>query len=265
MERKNKLVLSLLIVLVMVAAMFSSFGLNFFGGSHAEIVLPTPRPSGSLSPGEENDPSSSGLVEKVRVTPETVQNVIATLDRPDNYARTVTVEMATGENQAGSFTARVLVDGTWTDIKLDQEFQPMGTQRTVVDYNPETGTGTLYRWYERGTGVKSWPVGKEGPDLAQHIPTYEDVLELDPEDIVDANFVARDGVPCIYVEAFVEGLGYLERYWVSTDNGLLVLAETSKEGRVVMRMSSTEADVLQAGEEDRFTLPDGTVLYQPSR
>ena len=72
----------------------------------------------------------------------------------------------------------------------------------------------------------------------------------------------REGVPCVYVEAQVEPLGYLERYWVSTDDGLLSAAETSQDGVVVMRMSSTSAEVLQTAGEERFTLPDGTVLHQ---
>ena len=105
-------------------------------------------------------------------------------------------------------------------------------------------------------------MGESGADLAQHIPTYEDVLALDTEAIVDANYVTRDGVPCIYVETAVDTLGYLERYWVSTDNGLLVSSETVKDDVVVMRMRSTDAEVLQAAEKDRFTLPDGTVLYE---
>ena len=99
MERKNKLVLFLLIVLVMGVAMFSGFGLTLFGGSEVEIVLPTPIPSGS---GTGEGPGESGWVEDVRVTPETVQNVIATLARPENYSRTVTVEMAAGEDRTGT-------------------------------------------------------------------------------------------------------------------------------------------------------------------
>ena len=138
----------------------------------------------------------------------------------------------------------------------------MGTQYTIVYTDPESGAGTLYRWYANSTEVKSWPVGESGADLAQHIPTYEDVLALDTEAIVDANYVTRDGVPCIYVETAVDTLGYLERYWVSTDNGLLVSSETVKDDVVVMRMRSTDAEVLQAAEKDRFTLPDGTVLYE---
>ena len=259
MERKNKLVLFLLIVLVMTMALISSFGLNLFTGGGAEIVLPTPAQS---DPGGEEGPEEGGLALPVRTTPETVQSIIATLTRPENYARTVTVEMATGADQAGSFTASVLVDGAWTSIELTRSFQPMGAQYTIVYTDPEDGEGRLYRWYAGSTQVTSWTVGENGADLAQHIPTYEDVLELDPASIVDADYVLRNGVPCIYVETAVDGLGYLERYWVSTDNGLLVASETVKEGIVVMRMRSTEAEVLQAAEKDRFTLPDGTVLYE---
>ena len=260
MERKNKLVLFLLIVLVMGVAMFSGFGLTLFGGSEVEIVLPTPIPSGS---GTGEGPGESGWVEDVRVTPETVQNVIATLARPENYSRTVTVEMAAGEDRTGIYTASVLVDGAWTSVWLDHDaYRSVGEQRTILYLDPETGEGTLYRWYGTGGEVVSWPVERGEDDLTQHIPTYEDVLELDPDSIVDAGFVVRDGVSCVYVEAQVEELGYLERYWVSTENGLLIAAETSKDGVVVLRMSSTEAEVLQTADEERFTLPDGTVLHR---
>lgn len=259
MERKNKLVLFLLIVLVMTVALISSFGLNFFAGGGAEIVLPTPA---ATQPGGETGLEGGGRVLPVRTTPETVQSIIATLTRPENYARTVTVEMATGADQAGSFTASVLVDGAWTSVELTQSFQPMGTQHTIIHTDPESGEGTLYRWYSGSTEVKTWTVGERGADLAQHIPTYEDVLALDQDAIVDANYVTRDGVPCVYVETAVDDLGYLERYWVSTGNGLLVASETVKNGVVVMRMRSTDAEVLQAAEKDRFTLPDGTVLYE---
>lgn len=261
MERKNKLVLFLLMILVMGVAMFSGFGLILFSGTEAEIVLPTPLPSGS-GPGA-GGTEANGWVADVQVTPETVQNVIATLSRPENYARTVTVEMSTGENRTGAYTASVLVDGAWTSVWLDHEaYRSTGQQRTILYCDPETGAGTLYRWYGDGGEVARWPVERGADDLAQHIPTYENVLALDPGDIVDAGFVVREGVPCVYVEAQVEPLGYLERYWVSTDDGLLSAAETSQDGVVVMRMSSTSAEVLQTAGEERFTLPDGTVLHQ---
>lgn len=261
MERKNKLVLTLLIALVMVAAMLASFGLNVFTGDRPEIVLPTAQPGGIADPGSQNDPSASGVFQPVEVTPDTVQNVIATLDRPDNYARTVTVEMTTGENRVSTVTAKVWVDGPLTRVNLDQAFQPLGTQMTIIQSDGAGGGGTVYRWYQNSANVKSWPAGESAPDLAQRIPTYEDVLELDREAIVDAGFGERDGLPCVYVETRVDELGYLERYWVSTDNGLLAAAETVKGDQVIMRMSAANTEVLQAEiPEGSFTLPDGTAL-----
>lgn len=84
MEQKNKVFLALLIALVMVVAILSSFGLNFFSGDQPEIVLPSPVITDS---GEQSadDPTAGGGFLPVDVTPETVQSVIATLERPENY------------------------------------------------------------------------------------------------------------------------------------------------------------------------------------
>ena len=169
--------------------------------------------------------------------------------------------MATGGDTTGSFYAQVWVDGAWTRVEMAQPLRAMGLQYTIIYLDKDTGKGMLYRWYGGNNSVKSWAVDERGADLAQHIPTYEEVLELEPERIVEAGFGERDGMSCIYVETDIDELGYLERYWISTDNGLLVGAETEKEGQIVLSMTSTEADVLQ--QEGNFTLPDGTVLYEP--
>lgn len=260
MEQKNKVFLALLIALVMVVAILSSFGLNFFSGDQPEIVLPSPVITDS---GEQSadDPTAGGGFLPVDVTPETVQSVIATLERPENYYRAITIEVATGGDTTGSFYAQVWVDGAWTRVEMAQPLRAMGLQYTIIYLDKDTGKGMLYRWYGGNNSVKSWAVDERGGDLAQHIPTYEEVLELEPERIVEAGFGERDGMSCIYVETDIDELGYLERYWISTDNGLLVGAETEKEGQIVLSMTSTEADVLQ--QEGNFTLPDGTVLYEP--
>ena len=56
-------------------------------------------------------------------------------------------------------------------------------------------------------------------------------------------------------------LGYTERYWISVDSGLLVAAETEKDGEVVYAM--TARDVVSPLDETQgiFVLPDGTVLH----
>lgn len=105
MEQKNKVFLALLIALVMVVAILSSFGLNFFSGDQPEIVLPSPVITDS---GEQSadDPTAGGGFLPVDVTPETVQSVIATLERPENYYRAITIEVATAAIRPAAFMPR---------------------------------------------------------------------------------------------------------------------------------------------------------------
>ena len=172
MEQKNKVFLALLIALVMVVAILSSFGLNFFSGDQPEIVLPSPVITDS---GEQSadDPTAGGGFLPVDVTPETVQSVIATLERPENYYRAITIEVATGGDTTGSFYAQVWVDGAWTRVEMAQPLRAMGLQYTIIYLDKDTGKGMLYRWYGGNNSVKSWAVDERGADLAQHIPTYE--------------------------------------------------------------------------------------------
>lgn len=255
MERKNKIIFSLLIALVIAAAVFSSFGLTLLGGGTPEIVLPTTTPAGG---GDEHSGGvdGDGPFVQVAVDRQTVQSVIATMERLPSYSRTITLEVSSGDAILRPLTAQVWVDGGWTRVEMSQAGAAMGTQYTIV------GEGRLYRWYGSNHAHKSWPVDDEhAPDLAQHIPTYMDVLDLEPERIVEANYVERDGTPCVYVETSVDELGYLERFWISTDTGLLVAADTVKGDNVVLRMKSSAVNALGLEEMD-FTLPDGTVLHQ---
>ena len=86
------------------------------------------------------------------------------------------------------------------------------------------------------------------------------MLLLKPEDITAAGYEEREDQPCVYVEAGTE-LGYTERYWISVDSGLLVAAETEKDGEVVYAV--TARDVVSPLDETQgiFVLPDGTVLH----
>ena len=109
--------------------------------------------------------------------------------------------------------------------------------------------------------MASWPVEGDLSDLIQYLPTYEDVLDLEQEQIVAAGFQERDRMPCVYVETSEDELGYLERYWVSTDTGALVGYETVKDGTVVQQMTALDTDMQYPLQSADFSLPDGTVLH----
>lgn len=245
MEQRNKLIMTLIIAVVIAAAVLSSFGLALFGLHTPEVKLP------DLSAAETGTVSSGGNITVVGVTPETVQSVLKTLSRPESYTRTVTIETFSGT--AGTTeTARVWVDDGWTRVDLTRDGGQI--QHSIV------GDGTRYLWYGGGPGYVSFPADSEEADLAQQIPTYEDVLKLDKSLISDTGYKIREGVACVYVAVTVPDLpGYVETYWVSVSSGLLVSSETYKNGMLVYRMSAYTMESPVTGAD--FSLPDGTVLH----
>ena len=250
MERRKRNLLVVLIGIVIVVAMVSSFGLGLFAPDTAKIVLPTPevsqQPGGE--PGEQ-----SGLV-LVDVTPETVQSVIRdTLSRPERYTRAVTIEDFWGEGESGTTHADVWVDGGWTQTEAAL---PGGTVRYSI-----VGDGQFWLWYGGDRTALSGPADGHSADLeGQRIPTYEDVLSLDTADIAAAGYEERGGLACVWTQTAPDALGYVETYWVAVDSGLLVSAETTLDGTLTYRMTAYGME-RPAPAGTAFALPDGTVLH----
>ena len=177
MEGKNRTLFVVLIAIVIVAAVFSSFGLNLFAPGTPEISLPDPSAGPVESPGGEDQPDDTGRYVRVDVTPQTVQDVIRTMVplQPESYYRTITVGTARGDGTLGETVSRVWVDHGWTKV---ESTWPNG----VVEYTV-VGGGRGYRWFEGDRTWNEWDVGDRDANLAQRIPTYEDVLGLDAKSI----------------------------------------------------------------------------------
>lgn len=253
MEERKRTGFTIIIAFVLMAALLYSFGLNLF----------SPRPQLELADPDRMDQSnvdsalpsegSGGLL--LEVTPTTVQKVIATISRYESYSRTMTITY-TWENEVSSITAQIWEDNGWKH-----------TQVSLPNENVEcsiTGNESFWLWYEDSLGntlgqIIKGSIQNISSDLMQRLPTYEDILLLDPEEITDAGYVEYNGQPCIYVEAVQEELGYIYRYWVSETSGLLMATETEKLGVIVYRMSSNEVISPFPGNKDAFILPDGTV------
>ena len=251
MERRNRNILVVLIGIVITVAMLSSFGLGLFAPDTAKIQLPTPAASQSQKPvGEEE-------YVRVEITTETVQYVVEhTLTRPESYGRNVTIEDFWGEGQSGVTHATVWVDDGWTHTTATL---PGGTVRHSI-----VGDDQFWLWYEGNSRVLTGAADEDSADLeGQRIPTYEDVLKLKQSDIADAGYEDKEGVSCIFVETVPDSQGYVERYWISTDSGLLSCAETRLEGQLIYRMSAFSVD-RPVPENASFVLPDGTVLHDLS-
>jgi hypothetical protein len=252
MGQKNLAFFAVLISLMIIAAIFLAFGLTFF---KKEPTLTLPNITSTEATGTtDTESSSDSSITQVAVTPETVQNVIATLTRPTSYFRTMTLTYQSGGNSYVS-TAHTWTVSGWT--KVDLTVPNKYVKHTIV------GNQAFYLWYDQDKTYRKIALSSEDEerDATQHIPTYEDIQKLEKSKITDAGYEVKaggDGIyHCIYV-AENTSLGYQEHYWVSVDNGLLIAYEALKDGAVIYQMTSDSIGT-PAGSDTDFSLPDGTL------
>ena len=247
MEQKNRLVIVVAIVALIVGAIIASFGRVLFAANTPEVILP----SSSAGPGNISGTGQQDY-QRVAVTTQTVTGVVATLARPASYYRELTVETFwTG----GSSTTQVQVwaDGSWSH---SVQTLPSGAVRHDL-----TGGDTVYYWYDGAQEYASAPADRKSSDLAQHIPTYETVLELEPDEITAAGYELRGDLPCILVEVRRSGSDILQRFWIGVNNGLLVSAESEQDGQLIYRMTAYSPVQSPCPASGSFVLPDRTVLH----
>ena len=256
MEERKRTILAVVIALIVVAALLYSFGLNLF--SHTpQLQLADPDVVETTGPGSTDPAGEAGIA--VEVTPETVQSLVAHLSRYESYSRTVSVTYIWGNGQSATSTVQVWADGGW--VRTDTALSSGLTECSIV------GDGSLWLWYDGGQTEETSKV-YEGlaeemtADLMQHLPTYENVLELNVSAITDAGYEEREGHPCVYIQAEQRELDQTSHYWISVTNGLLMAAEIEKDGELVYSMRSNEVISPFAGKHQTFTLPDGTVLHK---
>ena len=244
-------------------------GVSLIGAAFAVLIalvlafllrLTAHRPPGVALPETENAQSESGVIrdegrsalQRVEVTPETVQRVIERLARPDNYGRTLTIERY-WSGGSGLTNATVFVADGWTRVDVMED--DVETRHVI------TGGGKSWIWYGSDGRVFTGTAALSA-DEEQSIPTYEEILLLDTERIAAADYRMLGEVNCIYVETVPDALGYTGRYWVSVDSGLLIAAEREDGDALIYRMTGLEASIGGANAED-FRLPDGELLFRP--
>lgn len=256
MEQKNRLVFVIIVTVLIGIAMFTSFGRSLFSGKTAEIVLPPPEASQGENTQMPSPETSTQQYPRVEVDKNTVQSVIASLNRSGSYYRELTVEQFWGEEQSSLTAVQVWVDEEWSHVS---QVLPSGLIRHDL-----VGKDTLYYWYEGDDNWLTAPADEQSADLAQHIPTYETVLELDPDTITGTGYELKGDLPCIFVKVLGALDGYEDSYWVSVDNGLLVCAESYENGQLIYRMTAfAPIQSISPGTTEPFALPDGTVIHTP--
>ena len=231
MDQKNRLIIAIAVTLLIVAAMFTSFGRSLFSMRTEHIQLPEPGASSSSQEGGGSSQSAE-LFQRVEVTPQTVQSVIRTLERSTSYYWELTVETFwTGGSSATS--VQTWVDGGWSHTR---QVLPSGLIRHDL-----ISEDTVYYWYEGSSDYLTAPAEAE-----QITGTgYDD---------------SRGGIPCIYVEVSAPGGERVDRYWISVESGLLISSETLEGEELLYRMTAY-SPIQSCPSGTTFQLPDGTVLH----
>lgn len=198
---------------------------------------------------EQAGPAIPRELVQVEVNPLTVQSVIATLNRPDSYYRTIHV-VSFWDGGSREQTVRVWAKSGMLRLNLQSQGE--------TEKNYLMADGALTLWYGEDSANR-WVRPGDDPHLAddlQNIPTYEDILALDPSAIRQAGCtVTQDGKWRILVTAEDSDFGYLDIYYISLDTGLLEMAEQWEGNTLLYRMTAGEAD-LSAPDDQVFLLPE---------
>lgn len=252
MEPNKRLFIAFSVTSILMVAIFTSIGRSLISLSTPSVILPTLTTTTTDS---STTPSSS--LSRIDITPKTVQSVITALQSSDSYYRAVTTSLFWNEGQDMSHTLAEL----WyhQGVSHVRKVLPSGMVRHDI-----ITAEKQYYWYDGSVIYRTKNSSPTSADLAQHIPTYQTILNLGVESIQVANYQYKEGIPCIYVEATPGPLFYTERFWVSTETGLLVAAETYENGTLLYRMEGYSKITTPLPQNTSFVLPDGTVIIDPN-
>lgn len=248
MDSNKRLFIAFSITMILIVAILTSFGGNLFSSTTPVVTLPSVNNTGE----DTNQTLSEAPLQRVEIQVETVQTVIASLVVRDNYHRTLTTRLYWGESSQDSAQTTVEV---WTDSLTTKVQKTLASGAIRYDIIHQD---RVYYWYNKQKTYLTTSAQDYAQDLSQFIPSYQTVLDLDTEWIREADYRLRQNTPCIYVEAVVPPLDFVERYWVHAETGLLLAAETYENGQIIYSMEGFEP--ISAYDAPSFLLPDGTEL-----
>lgn len=241
--RKRNLFFILLILFFLVIAGFVFF---FMPGNDPDtpvVALATPQAVDSSS---EKAGTSSDKKKVIAVSPETVQTVISTLHRAESYSRTLDIQDFWS---GGKRDRSVAVFAKGNSMRLDIT----GSSGTLTEHYLLVGA-EKWVWYSDSSGVFHAKAENRDFDQYQSIITYEDVLAVPAEDILEADYREYYGKNCIFIRFRSGTLGYESECYIDPSTGLL-MAERSYDGDFLFySMDSSEPDI---------STPDDSVFLEP--
>ncbi len=241
--RKRQIFLYILIAIVLAA--IALFLIRTIPGSDIDTV-PVVLPSAAPNDGSDlAEPSPEPTQSAITVDADTVQSALRTLSRADSYSRTITAE-SFWSGGSSSQSIEVAVRSGSTRLTVSAEGAP--TKNILI------ADGEKWIWYSDSDQVFHGDAAAADADQYQTLLSYEDILELDRNCILEASYDQFDGRMCIFVRYTSGSFGYESRAHIDVASGLLISLETYDEGRLIYRMVSSQPDL---------STPDESVFVHP--
>ena len=251
MSTKRLLLITFFGILFIVALISLTLLVPNFGDDGRVLQLPSP--AAPLPPPVETPQDD---INRIEITRENVQAVVSALERPQVFSREVTIENFWDGGQS-VFQFNVSVHSGVTSIISTT---PHNIYRHVI-----VTEHYHYIWYEGETEPFVGSIDFLGEPLRiadewHMLPTYEDLLNLDINLIIDAGITEFEDETCIFVVYKSPLLGMIRTYYISIAHGLVIgVWEYDENGVRVYRMSSGSIEEV---DMSAFLLPDGTsVVY----
>lgn len=255
MNQGKMTMFAVMAAVLLTTAIFVVFFISSANGNEGKPIGLPPAPTGgqSGSVGISDPGVSPGSETHIEITPDNVQDVVASLVRPDPFSMEIEVtRFWNGDSRTEKRSVAVLRGFTrWQTF--DEDLVPIETY--IIGY------GSCYYWQEGSSDYFSGPEADLSPDDIGQIPTFEDLLTEDKANILAADYVDFDSEPCIQVTAEDVSTGLRRHYWVSLDKGLLWAAEVYDGDAPVYRMAANaESFRGETPAAALFRLPDGVNL-----
>ncbi len=248
MDKKRLLLRAAGVVAAALLATGLLFCLVFYmiqSGIRETITLPEgPLPAAA---GQDAEPARTLFVE---VNRENIQDILATMRRPDAYHQTVTAATL----WPGGSASRTV--DLWRSGPLSRA-QVSGAGRTKHILSDGQ---SVWIWYEGDETARALsPDESVSFDDLAGVPAYESTASLDLTRVEDAGFVTMNGASCLYLSN--RDGEYVERRWIDTATQLLTRADALEDSQLTYQLRQTACEVLTVDDPslaERFRLPDGT-------
>ena len=229
------------LIMLLVAAIAAFFIIGSSRTTHDTPAISLPSPVT-----DDNSSGDSSGENSAEVTPETVQAALKTLSRINAYSRTFSI---TTYWEDGSSTSSLQQWQKGENMRLS--YEQGGSVKNLL-----LKDGSLSVWYEDSPQVITVPLGDGGISQADRFSgliTYEELMRVPVEKIINADYQTRQGEPCIYVEYSTDE-HYVNRICVSINSGLLIYAQIFENDTLIyqMELQSTE---LSTPADDVFAPP----------